>query len=699
VIKAKLMAALNECTEWGQVFIMDCLSKYEPDAKEASDIIERVSPRLKHANPAVSLAAVRVIMKYLPLLRNPELQQQIITSKLPAPLITLVVSPQPEIVFVALRNINIIVQMKPDLLSEHVRSFFVKYNDPTYVKLEKLEILVMLTNLKNIDQVLLEFKQYASEADVSFVRKSVRAIGRVAIKLDRTTERCIKVLLSLMEEKKETTHVLQEGVIVIKDIFRKYPTRYDAIIPVLCEKLEAFTEPEALGSMIWILGEYADNIQNAPQLLTAFVESFEEESSSVQLQLLTAVVKLFLKRPNDAKALVTNVLNLATKVKDDPDLRDRGYVYWRLLIADPVAAQAVVLAERPPISDAENNLSASLLDALVGNLSTLASISHKVPRRGDNKKVVFRKQGYREGSDAESASDEEPADEATENSKAAEVKATPSRTSTQANQAQAPPPTQTQANMFDITDLFGTAPTSPSAPPVNVRPANVIRTANAGPDRLKISSYYERTNGAPTLYFIVENNNSIPLTNLAIRMDDNVLGIANVGKLTFPELAPGQSQTIAVPLAASKNQVDKNARSLCIAFKTNFSSTDIFYTQDVSLPPHILFEENGTLPTQAFLKQWQAIPDSGEVSGQVVNRRYSSVDEIKSRLTSNNIFFIAARRTEKRGDCLYFSLSMRNAPVLLEISLLNDQCIAAVRSSVRLSAELCLTGIQTVLTT
>ena len=36
----KLLAALNECTEWGQVFILDSLSKYQAsDAREAEGII------------------------------------------------------------------------------------------------------------------------------------------------------------------------------------------------------------------------------------------------------------------------------------------------------------------------------------------------------------------------------------------------------------------------------------------------------------------------------------------------------------------------------------------------------------------------------------------------------------------------------------------------------------------------------------
>ena len=56
--------------------------------------------------------------------------------------------------------------------------FFCKYNDPIYVKMEKLEIMIKLASDKNIDQVLLEFKEYATEVDVDFVRK-VRAAGRV----------------------------------------------------------------------------------------------------------------------------------------------------------------------------------------------------------------------------------------------------------------------------------------------------------------------------------------------------------------------------------------------------------------------------------------------------------------------------------------------------------------------------------------
>ena len=51
--------------------------------------------------------------------------------------------------------------------------------------------------------------------------------------------------------------------------------------------------------MIWIIGEYAERIDNADELLESFLESFPEEPALVQLQLLTATVKLFLKKPTE----------------------------------------------------------------------------------------------------------------------------------------------------------------------------------------------------------------------------------------------------------------------------------------------------------------------------------------------------------------------------------------------------------------
>ena len=68
-----------------------------------------------------------------------------------------------------------------------------------------------------------------------------------------------------------------------QDIFRRYPSTYEGVIPTLCANLDELDEPEAKASLIWIVGEYANKIENADELLSVFVDTFTEESYSVRI--------------------------------------------------------------------------------------------------------------------------------------------------------------------------------------------------------------------------------------------------------------------------------------------------------------------------------------------------------------------------------------------------------------------------------
>jgi hypothetical protein len=56
----------------------------------------------------------------------------------------------------------------------------------------------------------------------------------------------------------------------------------------LCENLDDLDEPEAKASMIWIIGQYADRIENADQLLDDFLYTFLEEPYEVSHHLLVS---------------------------------------------------------------------------------------------------------------------------------------------------------------------------------------------------------------------------------------------------------------------------------------------------------------------------------------------------------------------------------------------------------------------------
>ena len=446
----KMLMALNECTEWGRVTILSTLADYKAqDVKESEHICERVAPQFQHVNSSVVLAAVKTVLLHMRYI-NPD-QAKTYVKKMAPPLVTLV-SSAPEVQYVALRNIDLILQKQPDILSKELRVFFCKYNDPPYIKFQKLEIMVRIANETNVDQLLMELKEYALEVDMDFVRRAVKAIGQVAIKIEGASERCVNALLDLINTK--VNYVVQEVIIVIKDIFRKYPG-YEGIIPTLCKCIDELDDPTARASLIWIVGEYAEKISNAGDILGGFVDGFGEEFTQTQLQILTAVVKLFLKRPQAAQGLVQKVLQAATSESDNPDIRDRAYVYWRLLsnTDDQNAPKNIVLSEKPPITTTIPSLPPSLLERLLTELSTLASVYHKPPEQ-------FIGQG-RTGADAiQQAAIEEAMQNARENPLAAAAAAA-------AVQGKAPTQAQSNAeNLLDI-DFDGAAPASVTEKPAN----------------------------------------------------------------------------------------------------------------------------------------------------------------------------------------------------------------------------------------
>ena len=58
------------------------------------------------------------------------------------------------------------------VFDKELKIFYCNFNDPIYVKREKLDVLVRLANQENIQSILHELKDYTNEVDVEFVKKS-----------------------------------------------------------------------------------------------------------------------------------------------------------------------------------------------------------------------------------------------------------------------------------------------------------------------------------------------------------------------------------------------------------------------------------------------------------------------------------------------------------------------------------------------
>lgn len=369
-----LLDTVNRCNEWSVIYILNSLMSFVPQSYDESLlIIDKVLPILQHENSSVVLNAVKVIVYCCNYASNPEDVIPTLSRRLGNALISIVSKPA-EIQFLVLRNIILLLLSKPNLLEFDIKMFFCKYDDPIYVKDTKLEIIYLLADEDNIDIVLDELEEYATDVDIQMSRKLVRAIGNLAVKLEPCSMKCINLLSDLISN--GAAYITQEGAIVLKNILRKYQTLdlHESVLNLM-EHIEVIDEPESKNAVIWIIGNYCEIIPDAYTMLEDLGITFEEEPLDVQFSYLTAIVKFYLKFPKIGSDLVIRFLKLITEVMNNPDLRERGYFYWRLISRnDLTVASAIVSAPLPVISSENDKLDQAILEELELNIGSLLSI-------------------------------------------------------------------------------------------------------------------------------------------------------------------------------------------------------------------------------------------------------------------------------------------------------------------------------------
>lgn len=621
----RILAALNEATEWGQVFILDYIGTYIPsDSKEAESIVERITPRLAHANPAVVLSAIKVIIKYLDLITAADIVRNVV--KKVAPSIVSLINSEAEIQYVALRCINLILQKRPTILDKEVRVFFCKYNDPIYVKMEKLDIIVRMTDGKNIDQVLHELKDYSTEIDVEFVKKAIQAIGRCAIKLEKTVDKCVGALVDLVKMKVQ--YAVQEILIVMKDIFRRYPNRFEMVIKDIFNNIEVLDSPESKSAFIWILGEYAEKIDDAEVQLQAQAENFKDEQLQVQLQILTAVVKLFLKKPDQGEGLITELLRIATEECPNPDLRDRAYIYWRLLSSDPEATKKVVLCEKPLISETSYVYESSYLDKLIDQLGTIAAVYHKVHETKLSKiKAIEKEEAEKE-----------------------EIEA----------------PIINPNSLLDQ-DLIGEGEGRRSVK-AKVPMQVVLNSSTPGINQqagLQIEMAFQRED-CTILETKFTNFTQTVLSDFAMQFNVNHFGLTLQEPLGLEPLAPGASSISKVRISSS-GQRDQNLPGVPLIIQMAVRCTlDVFYFQTPCMFTALL-SDSGALSKDDYKSQWKVLPDENEFSHVItaLHPNYNSLQSLQERLGNNNIFMVASRKNAENEEVMYYSSQINTGEAIL----------------------------------
>lgn len=95
------------------------------------------------------------------------------------------------------------------------------------------EILTRIINYKNYESVLEELREYINEVDSEFVKKCIRAVGKIAIRYEKSVEKCMGILAKAIKEVRDAADhaeiIVNELLIVIFLLLRQCKIFWESI--------------------------------------------------------------------------------------------------------------------------------------------------------------------------------------------------------------------------------------------------------------------------------------------------------------------------------------------------------------------------------------------------------------------------------------------------------------------------------------
>ncbi len=743
----RVLLALNEANEWGQVYILDALINFTPKkTKQAEDIIEATLPRLTHANPSVVMSSVKVILKFLDYIESIE-NVRSHCKKISNSLMTIMMS-NSENQFVLLRSLHAVVQKRPYLLDKEFKYFFVQYNDPIYVKLEKIDILYKLCDNKNFESILSELKSYAlTEVDDELVKKSIRYMGYIGFKFEKAVDLCVESLKELLEHHQESA--ICEGIQVARDLMRKYKGKsLELVKKIDSDFIRSITEPEAKCAVLFILGEFCNYIKNSTELISPFIESFNEESSpAVKLQILNATIKNYVNKPNESEELVKICLQKGAEESENPDVRDRAYIYWRLLENDPDLAKEMIAGEKMPFDfNEEEMFEKEILDDIIINMTNVSGVYHKT-----NKSLIPREDMIIETEDgSESEKKDQKEDVKTKSSRKSinDSGKSPSNVAKEIVNQDADllgldednnvasnvvnnilNTKQGSTGAIDIFDIFGKFGSASPSNENNIISENrqegvnfddfgfvnkdsslfdesavsvSIFNSNTGvsspqpilsykSDEITIYSNFHRENGKILLGLFLINKSKTNLEKFNLLLANNSFGLNVTSIVQAPSKAISENSydKVTYNIEIDQNKNDKNPPSVPYKINAKLRTNIKDFVFSIPLMVNVLFTEDGKMANKQFVEFFSANKDnSANIITTFTSSAVESEESLNKRFERNNIFLIA-KQSKYDPPLIYYSLSISSKIyAILECSLQKGNFRVKVISSLECISNL-----------
>eukprot|EP00485_Elphidium_margaritaceum_P005776 CAMPEP_0202688500 /NCGR_PEP_ID=MMETSP1385-20130828/4001_1 /ASSEMBLY_ACC=CAM_ASM_000861 /TAXON_ID=933848 /ORGANISM="Elphidium margaritaceum" /LENGTH=740 /DNA_ID=CAMNT_0049343493 /DNA_START=129 /DNA_END=2348 /DNA_ORIENTATION=+ len=404
-----LLNRMHTFNEWGQMCVLELVSRYRPtgskSTEEIYDIMNLLEDRLRHSNSALVLATAKVFLKLTAKLPNVNRE---VYKRIKTPLLTLISNPNHAIAYPVVCHVQLLITKNADIFADSYKHFFCRYNDPICVKEIKVKCLANLVNDHNAQDILSELSEYTTDVDVEIARLAIRSIGKIAVECESAMEQSIYHLLTFLDMQQD--YIISETAVCIKMMLRKYPDQYEDVLDKLKHIMKNVEETDGKCAILWILGEYGEQLLEAPYILEQYIDAYDEEQSSeVKLELLSAAMKLFFKRAPEMQKMLGRLLKSAVLDTTKVDVRDRGVFYYKLLQFDVDKAAQIVNCPQISINSFFDPTEHDLTDKIFNEFNTLSVIYRRPAELFISEEPVEASDNEREDAEQEQERDEEDA--------------------------------------------------------------------------------------------------------------------------------------------------------------------------------------------------------------------------------------------------------------------------------------------------
>eukprot|EP01061_Rhynchopus_euleeides_P012118 TRINITY_DN21728_c4_g1_i1.p1 TRINITY_DN21728_c4_g1~~TRINITY_DN21728_c4_g1_i1.p1 ORF type:complete len:765 (+),score=334.67 TRINITY_DN21728_c4_g1_i1:132-2426(+) len=406
----------TDLNEWQKCLVINMVLKYTPETEdEMFNIMNLMEESLRGSNSAVILGATHL---FLNLTQNlPQLHRQVYT-RLKDPLLTITATAPMETAYTCLCHLKLLISREPEVFADKYKDFYCRYTDPSFTKSLKLEILVLIANEKNHRDIMTELAAYVTDVQQDTVRKAIRAMGEIALKTN-SGQTSVDHFLGFLEMDMGS-FIRSETLNVLKDFLRKYtdPNLVRPFFPVIVKHWKEMEDTPEKVAFVWILGEYGEHIDDSPYILEEYCKGFKEEPHQVRLEILTACMKLFFKRPPEMQIILGGLLHEAISDFSHADVHDRALLYYRLLVKNARTAGAVVVCRKDPVDKFEDGESAEIKDKLFEEFNTMSVIFNMPADRfivkGKDVLGEEEEEEEEESSEEDDSSEDDSSDESSE---------------------------------------------------------------------------------------------------------------------------------------------------------------------------------------------------------------------------------------------------------------------------------------------